>query len=543
MKKIFIGLLLLGSVSFGATPIKDLVLQGNANANTNRIVNLGTPVNSNDAATKDYVDTHGGGGGGSGTVTSIVASSPLTGGTITNTGTIGIQQSSGSQSGYLSSTDWSTFNNKLATNGNGTGLTNLNASNLASGTVSTSRLPSSLLYTNSTEATNARTPLSHVHAESDITGLTNDLASKAGTNTFTDVASGLVPPSGGGTTKFLRADGTWVIAGGGGGGDMYAANNLSDLADKAVSRTNLGVAIGVNVQAYSTNLTTLSTNNGGSLTNLSSSALQGTVATNNLPSSLLYTNSLEATNARTPVTHSHAESDVTNLTNDLASKAGTNVFTTALNGLVPLSGVDTNKFLRGDGTWQSVSSGSGDMMASNNLSDLLDKAVSRTNLGVAIGVNVQAYNANLTTLAGNNGSGLTNLNGSNIASGIVSASYLPISIVYTNSAEATNARTPTAHTHAESDVTNLTTDLAGKASTNVFSTSANGLVPSSSTNTNLFLRGDGTWQAASGGASWTSVPATTNSAGTAGQMAYSTNGYLYICIGTSNWVRAGLGRW
>src|SRR5690349_1192965 len=38
-------------------------------------------------------------------VPSIVASSPLTGGTITTTGTVGIQQANTSQSGYLSSTD------------------------------------------------------------------------------------------------------------------------------------------------------------------------------------------------------------------------------------------------------------------------------------------------------------------------------------------------------------------------------------------------------------------------------------------------------
>lgn len=47
-----------------------------------------------------------------GTVTSITFSGPLTGGTITGSGTVGITQASGSASGYLSSTDWTTFNNK-----------------------------------------------------------------------------------------------------------------------------------------------------------------------------------------------------------------------------------------------------------------------------------------------------------------------------------------------------------------------------------------------------------------------------------------------
>lgn len=47
-----------------------------------------------------------------GTVTSITFSGPLTGGTITGSGTVGITQASGSASGFLSSTDWTTFNNK-----------------------------------------------------------------------------------------------------------------------------------------------------------------------------------------------------------------------------------------------------------------------------------------------------------------------------------------------------------------------------------------------------------------------------------------------
>ena len=47
-----------------------------------------------------------------GTVTSIATSAPITGGTITSTGTIGITQADSTTDGYLSSTDWNTFNNK-----------------------------------------------------------------------------------------------------------------------------------------------------------------------------------------------------------------------------------------------------------------------------------------------------------------------------------------------------------------------------------------------------------------------------------------------
>jgi hypothetical protein len=47
-----------------------------------------------------------------GTVTSIATTGPITGGTITGSGTIGITQAGASSDGYLSSTDWNAFNNK-----------------------------------------------------------------------------------------------------------------------------------------------------------------------------------------------------------------------------------------------------------------------------------------------------------------------------------------------------------------------------------------------------------------------------------------------
>ena len=56
----------------------------------------------------DYIKTLGGIG-----VESITFSAPLTGGTITQTGTVGIPQAGAASDGYLSSGDWTTFNSKL----------------------------------------------------------------------------------------------------------------------------------------------------------------------------------------------------------------------------------------------------------------------------------------------------------------------------------------------------------------------------------------------------------------------------------------------
>ncbi len=83
---------------------------------------------SGDGTTGNPLVATGGGGGG---VTSVATSAPITGGTITGTGTIGITQSSGSADGYLSSANWNTFNGKL---GNGDPVSSLvNDANYISG--------------------------------------------------------------------------------------------------------------------------------------------------------------------------------------------------------------------------------------------------------------------------------------------------------------------------------------------------------------------------------------------------------------------------
>lgn len=155
-------------------------------------------------------------------------------------------------------------------------------------------------------------------------------------------------------------------AAGAGTGDMVAANNLSDVSSTTTSRANLGLIIGTNVQAFDTEL----------------AAIAGLVsAADRLP---YFTGSGTAslatftTAGRALIDDADATAQRTTLgLGTIATQASSNVTITggAISGITDLPVAD---------------GGTGASTAAN----------ARTNLGLVIGTNVQAYNALLADIAG-----------------------------------------------------------------------------------------------------------------------------------------------
>ncbi len=127
---------------------------------------------------------------------------------------------------------------------------------------------------------------------------------------------------------------------------LIASNNLSDLANTGTARTNLGLVIGTNVQAWSANLD-------------SWSAL--------------------ATSAK--LTTASNLSDLAN-----AGTARTNL------GLV--IGTNVQAWSSNLDSWSALAT-SAKLTTASNLSDLANAGTARTNLGLVIGTNVEAWSANL----------------------------------------------------------------------------------------------------------------------------------------------------
>lgn len=184
---------------------------------------------------------------------------------------------------------------------------------------------------------------------------------------------------------YRKASGTWsviVTFVAGGGGDLIAANNLSDVPNKTTARSNLGLAIGTNVQAYDADL----------------AAIAGlTSAANKLP---YFTGAgTAATTDFTAAARSLLDdADATAMRATLGLVIGTNVQAheaklAALSALSPSA--DQIPYFTGASTITLASL----TAAARSLLDDGDVGTMRATLGLTIGTNVQAYDADLAAIA------------------------------------------------------------------------------------------------------------------------------------------------
>ncbi|MGD9470605.1 MAG: hypothetical protein AB7G24_00740 [Novosphingobium sp.] len=202
---------------------------------------------------------------------------------------------------------------------------------------------------------------------------------------FTTSLKGLAPASGGGTTNFLRADGTWAAPPGGGGvsdgdkGDITVSASgatwtidagvvslakMANMATASVIYRKTAGSGAPEVQTLATLKTDLGltgTNSGdqtitltGDVTGSGTGSFAASIA-NDAVSNLKLANMATAT----------FKGRVTAGTGDPEDLTGTqattllDVFTSGLKGLAPASGGGTTNFLRADGTWAAPPGGGG----------------------------------------------------------------------------------------------------------------------------------------------------------------------------------------
>jgi hypothetical protein len=171
------------------------------------------------------------------------------------------------------------------------------------------------------------------------TASTRILASDTGTDAtlplFTTTEAGLTPLSGGGTTNYLRADGTWAAL-----PSQTGTTNLGYTASTRVLTSDTGTDVTLPlVTSTEAGLAPLS---GGGTTNyLRADGTWAALPTQTGTTNLGYTASTRI------------------LTSDTGTDVTLPLVTSTEAGLAPLSGGGTSNFLRADGTWATPAGGSG----------------------------------------------------------------------------------------------------------------------------------------------------------------------------------------
>lgn len=332
---------------------------------------------------------------GNGTaIAAATVSTPLT----YSTGTLGIQAGGTAQNGYISSTDWNTFNGKI-------NLTSLSAT-------------SPLLYNNTTGVFSiqvANTSQNGYLSSTDWNTFNGKQTALSGTgylnftgttpsyltptqvtanlNLFTSSLQGLVPLSGGGTTNFLRADGTWAAPPGGGGGISTLNTLTASTQTFATGTSGTDFNISSVTSTHTFNFPSSSASNRGLLTSTDWSTFNGKQTALSGTGYVKFSGTTPSYLTPTQVT------------------ADLNLFTTTIQGLVPAPATVTGKLLSDNGTWVSGASGIAQIFSKNSPISILGTDTVQMDTSVYVKIfNVNAngaYGDGIDVLTGSITSGLS----------------------------------------------------------------------------------------------------------------------------------------
>jgi hypothetical protein len=172
---------------------------------------------------------------------------------------------------------------------------------------------------------------------------------------FTSGLKGLVPLSGGGSTNFLRADGTWSPPPGASGGEINTASNL-------------GIGTGLFKSKVGVDLQFKTINAGSGAISITDDIPNNEVDIDIPLNSIAYARIQDvSTTSRLLGRIAAGAGDIQELTGTQVTSL-LDTFTSSLNGLVPFSGGGTVNYLRADGAWTTPSgAGGGETNTASNV--------------------------------------------------------------------------------------------------------------------------------------------------------------------------------
>ena len=177
-----------------------------------------------------------------------------------------------------------------------------------------------------------------------------------------------------------------IYRGPGGSGDATtdAANQASVATAKAAEATTSANAAASSATSADNSATSSSTSASNSATSATASASSATASASSATASASSATAAAASFDSFDDRYLGAKSSAPSTDNDGNALA---------EGAMYYDTVDDIIYVWNGSTWQTITTGSGGLQAANNLSDVTNAGTSRTNLGLAIGSNVQAFSS------------------------------------------------------------------------------------------------------------------------------------------------------